>query len=93
MTQPLGDFKTDKEDAARAAYLAANPPPPEPKKKEKGEQTIVLVRADNPKRPGSAAHARYELYRTCSTVDEFLAKGGQSIDLTHDAKKGFIKLE
>lgn len=46
----------------------------------------------NPKRPGSAAHARYAIYRVGMTVDEALAAGVTRADVRWDAKMGFIVL-
>ena len=52
---------------------------------------ITAVQA-NPKRPGSAAFTRYELYRIGETVDQFLALGGIHADVAHDEARGYITL-
>lgn len=53
---------------------------------------IKVVRAKNPKRPGSAAHARFDLYKPGMTVDEFLAAGGWRADISWDLRQGFIEV-
>lgn len=44
----------------------------------------------NPKRPGSAAHSRFGLYKDGMTVQQFLDAGGWAADLNWDEKQGFI---
>jgi hypothetical protein len=72
-----------------------------PKKEEAAEKTIgrkrdnqkiKLLSATNPKRTGSASFDRFELYKTCKTTDDFLAKGGRTGDLRYDEAAGFIEL-
>lgn len=55
--------------------------------------TIRLLVATNPKRPGSAAHDRFACYRDGMTVADYLAAGGQRLDLRYDADHGFIHVE
>lgn len=47
---------------------------------------------DNPKRPGSASHERFERYRKASTWGEMRALGGTPADLKHDLKHGLAFL-
>ncbi len=54
---------------------------------------IRVCVAKNPKRPGSAAHARFDLYKKDMTVAEFLAAGGWRADVRWDTKQGFIEVE
>jgi hypothetical protein len=62
--------------------------------------TITVLRRDNPKRPGTKAHQRFELYENGMTVGAFrekaiaagLAKGGCG-QLSHDVQKGFISVK
>lgn len=56
------------------------------------DATISILAASNPKRPGSLAYERFELYETASTVATFLAAGGRRVDLDWDAKHGFIQV-
>lgn len=53
---------------------------------------ITLVEKTNPKREGSKAHKRYELYRKHKTVAAYLEAGGKRSSLRYDEKHGFIKL-
>lgn len=55
--------------------------------------TIRLLAKTNPKRPGSAAHARFQFYRDGMTVADYLTAGGQRLDLRYDADHGFIRVE
>ena len=59
---------------------------------EDTSQKIVFTNpGENPKRPGSQAHARYELYMSATTVEEYLKLGGTQADLEYDRGKGFIE--
>lgn len=53
---------------------------------------ITVLAAENPKRVGSKAHARFALYRTGMTVAEFFAAGGTASDLTWDVKHAYISV-
>ena len=44
----------------------------------------------NPKRPGTASHARFALYMSAKTKGEFLALGGTAADFVHDLGRGFV---
>jgi hypothetical protein len=73
-------------------------------KKTKPEQKtdnriIVLLVEENPKKTGSAASAKFELYRGRPTVTEFRAKCRENdklknrTSLNYDIAKEYIKLE
>jgi len=53
---------------------------------------ISLLETKNPKREGSKAHKRYELYRKHKTVASYLSAGGKRSSLRYDSKHGYIKL-
>ena len=55
---------------------------------------ITVLSTENPKQKGSAAHGRFELYRSGMTVAEFLSAGGTRADLSWDshAKRNFISI-
>ena len=57
-------------------------------------QKIKVIQKTNPKREGSAAHARYELYldKATKTVGDFINAGGSHADLKNDVSKGFIEV-
>ena len=58
------------------------------------QRTWVLeIRQDNPKRPGTASHARYEGYKSATTMEEFYLQGGMSGDIKNDESKGFMKVD
>ena len=69
--------------AARAPAPAAAP----------DGRRITVLAPTNPKRPGSAAHARFALYRTGMTVAEFVAAGGRAVDLNWDVPHKFIRVD
>jgi hypothetical protein len=54
---------------------------------------IKLLMADNPKRAGTLAAERYALYHDGMTVADYLAAGGRTGDVNHDATEGYIALE
>lgn len=62
-------------------------------RRSKSDPRIITAIAPNPKRPGSASHARYELYTVGMTVDQAVAAGLTSADIRHDEGKGFITLQ
>ena len=53
---------------------------------------ITLLVDKNPKREGCASHKAFSLYKTGMTVEQFLAKGGTSADISWDTRKKYIKL-
>lgn len=61
-------------------------------KRRSDTRTVAWV-ADNPKKPGSAAHARFALYAVGSTVDEALAAGVRAEDVRYDLAHGYIRVE
>lgn len=52
---------------------------------------ITLLEKTNPKRAGSKAHKRYELYKKHKTIAAYLEAGGKRSTLRYDEKHGFIK--
>ena len=63
-----------------------------PQRRVSKQAVITLVTADNPKRTGSLAHARYALYDTGMTVEEYVAAGGRSGDIHYDVESGHITI-
>ena len=47
----------------------------------------------NPKKLGTAAHARFEAYRGSTTVAQFFAHGGAKGDLRYDMEKGYVSVK
>lgn len=52
---------------------------------------VIEVLVPNPKKPGSRAFVRFELYKTGQTVDDFLKAGGQRVDVNWDLDHDFIR--
>ena len=57
-----------------------------------GDTGITWLVEENPKRPGSAAHERWEGYYGSETVEEYLENGGTRGDLRWDIDREFIEL-
>jgi hypothetical protein len=95
---PVLESLTRESTEADLAYGGAYTTPKAPAKKSKFESTfsktavISAVKA-NPKKPGSAAHQRYNLYKVGMTVDEALKAGLRSEDIRWDSGRGFITLK
>lgn len=54
---------------------------------------ITLLAESNPKREGSASHARFAAYATGQTVAEALAAGLTTGDFHHDVEHGFVSIQ
>lgn len=71
-------------------------PAPTPRPKgaavAKNDPRVVVSVAPNPKKVGSASHARYALYKVGMTVSQFVAAGGTTADVKWDTEKGFVVL-
>ena len=58
------------------------------------KDAIITVLAEkNPKRNGTLAYDRFELYRTGMTVGDYVNAGGRTGDVNYDEAQGFIALE
>lgn len=55
-----------------------------------GDERILFVQ-ENPKRPATSSHARYEKYKRAKTPKEALKLGAAPGDLVHDWSKGLFK--
>jgi Protein of unknown function (DUF2786) len=53
---------------------------------------IRILVAQNPKKPGSKAYARFALYKDGMTVTQFLTSGGTRSDLHYDVDHKFIDI-
>lgn len=63
------------------------------------DDITTIEYAPNPKRPGFKAHARYEVYSTATTIEEYfeiysekLEKKYAAPDLRYDEEHGHLKL-
>ena len=52
----------------------------------------IQVQQENPKRAGSAAHARFELYKSATSKAEFIALGGTTADFAYDVDREFVRV-
>lgn len=75
--KPAAKGKTPKKEAANESV---------------DKRKIKLLTKENPKREGSAAYERFELYKSNKTVADFIEAGGSTADLRHDEKAGHIEL-
>lgn len=62
------------------------------KAKNLSDPRIITAFIANPKRPGSAAHARYNLYVDGMSVDQAIAAGIKRADIAWDKARDFITL-
>lgn len=74
-------------------HTRANDAVPRQKRPVLRDDRRVATVVPNPKRPGSASHARFELWRPGMTISEARAAGLTAGDVVHDISKGFITLE
>lgn len=78
--------------AAKAPRAPRSAAPRGPAKRGSDPRVVTYV-GPNPKKEGSASHARFALYKEGMTVDQFVAAGGTIADVKWDSERGFIKLE
>eukprot|EP00397_Hematodinium_sp_SG-2012_P031815 GEMP01033812.1.p1 GENE.GEMP01033812.1~~GEMP01033812.1.p1 ORF type:complete len:378 (+),score=95.82 GEMP01033812.1:69-1202(+) len=52
----------------------------------------IELQQDNPKKSGSQASARYELYKKATTKQEYFDLGGAKLDWPYDFSRGWIKV-
>lgn len=71
---------------ARATFNGRAPRP------RVADHRVISQIQPNPKKPGSASHARFALYREGMTVSEALAAGVTTADVRWDSERGFICL-
>ena len=62
-------------------------------RKFSADAKITVLAKGNPKRPKTAAFARFELYDKSKTVGDFLAAGGLPADLSWDTRHKFISID
>jgi len=80
--------KAPAKSAAKAPAKAAKSAPAV--KSEDTRKITILVK-ENPKREGTGAFDRFELYKKAKTVAEFISAGGSAADVRYDEKAGYIK--
>jgi hypothetical protein len=87
-----------------AAPVEDDPPTPEkaPRARKFSKDSVITLGVDangnsygkdnNPKRSGSAAGSRFELYENGLTIEDTIAKGVLLRDINYDVGRGFISL-
>ncbi|CAE8636741.1 unnamed protein product [Polarella glacialis] len=65
-------------------------PPKGPRSQTLTADTCIRLQQENPKNPGSAARARYDEYKSATTVKDFLRLGGATGDLTFAYDRGYL---
>lgn len=91
----MGPAPASVDDKAPVSAPAREPRAARPRSQVVTDPRVIVSVVPNPKRPGSASHARYELYRLLMTVDEAIAAGVKREDIAWDSapSRGFIVLE
>lgn len=99
---PVAQNAIEKIIARQIQILPPQPsPPPAPKhegapapSEDAGPNSrrFILDIVANPKRSGTGAHERFNLYREGMSVAEYLRLGGQVRDICWDARQGFIRV-
>jgi hypothetical protein len=89
--------KAVKEPKAPKLDVDGNPIPKAPAVKIDDTHIIILTKPDgtpsgNPKRPGTNAHAMFELYKDGQTVAQYVEAGGGRDWVRWDVSKGYITL-
>ena len=63
------------------------------KRRRANKKSIITIKSiANPKRQGTLAYGRFELYKDGMTVADYVAAGGRTGDVNHDAEAGYIEL-
>ena len=79
--------KKDKKSEKKAKGAKKEKAPAEADKRK-----ITLLVKENPKREGTKAHKKWELYKGKKTVQDYLDAGGKLKTITYDEKKKLIKV-
>lgn len=51
----------------------------------------ITYKQKNPKKVGTKANERYELFKTAKSIKSFLEKGGRRSDLLFDYRRGYVR--
>eukprot|EP00435_Cladocopium_sp_Y103_P033152 s3600_g8.t1 len=54
--------------------------------------TVIAIQSEKPKKIGSKAHERFELYKSATTIHDATAKGANWQDLSTDFERGYLKI-
>jgi len=83
--KPAKEAKAKKEPTVRRSKFADIYP---------DDAKITVLADKNPKKEGSAAHARFALYSSCPTVKDFISKAGNKgySDIAYNVGRAFLKV-
>jgi len=83
------------DESVEAPAPVREPRPARAPRATASDPRVIASVVPNPKRPGSASHARYELYHVGMTVNEAIAAGVKREDIAWDSasSRRFIVLE
>jgi hypothetical protein len=84
-----GRVYTAPKKVAKATRVKGGKRGPAPEFKD---DQVIDVLVANPKKNGSAARVRFDLYKNGMTVGQFLAAGGTRADLAWDSQRSFISI-
>ena len=82
------DDGADSSDADSAAGAAT--PAKRRRRSALSNDTKISVVQQNPKRPGSKSHARFEMYKHARTRAQYIEAGGTTADFAYDLEHGFV---
>lgn len=103
MAEEAAAEKAEEKEAKKKKKVAKKMKAKKAKKMKKGKKTgksrrprvvdgkITMLVKENPKRKGSKAYKRYELYRKNKTIADFLEAGGKRSSIRYDERHKFIK--
>ena len=55
-------------------------------------ETTISIQQENPKKPGTKAHERFEKYMGAETIGDAMSKGANWQDLSGDFEKNYLKI-
>ena len=58
----------------------------------KSPETGITIQQENPKKPGTKAHERFEKYKGAEAIGDAMSKGANWQDLSGDFEKVFLKM-
>ncbi len=91
LREQIAEAKAKREAEKKPAAAKSGARGPAPLYADDGK--IKVLAAENPKRAGTASHARFELYSGVKTVADYVAAGGRRADLDWDVQHKFVEVK
>lgn len=91
-------IKVAKEKSTKKEKVTKKPAKSKEKKERKSrgpaivDGKITIIAKENPKRKGTNAYKKFELYKKHKNIASFLEAGGKRSSLRYDEKHGYIKI-